>query len=116
MQGVEVPYFSFTINNTIIQSTMQSVRDNINIVLISKEHQQRWQTSKSVFRRFEIFDEDLVGVEVVKPKTEQNKPILVGNSILDLSKKHMYDFWHIQCLQIEVRGLDTVVLRRYCKY
>lgn len=63
-------------------------------MLISKDHQQRWQTSKPGFRRFEIFDEDLVGVEVVKPNIELNKPIFVGASILDLSKTRMYDFWY----------------------
>jgi hypothetical protein len=70
------------------------VRKRKNIVLVSQGSQQRFQVSKPGFKRFQIFSEELVGVEVVKPVICLDKPIFVGASILDLSKVLMYDFWY----------------------
>ena len=41
-----------------------------------------------------IFNENLIGIDRVKTKLTLNRPIYVGLCVLDLSKLHMYDFWH----------------------
>ena len=64
------------------------------MVLITKERQHKFQTSKPNFKRFKIFDEELVGVELLKPTVRLDKPLYVGASILDLSKEHMYSYWY----------------------
>lgn len=48
--------------------------------------------SKPSFERFQIFNEDLVGVLNKKVNLVLNKPIYVGQAILDLSKRLMYTF------------------------
>lgn len=73
---------------------MEAVRDRTDIKLIAKESQHRYQTSKPLFKRFEIFSEKLVGVELYKDTIRLNKPIYVGSCILDLSKKHMYNAFY----------------------
>ena len=73
---------------------MESVRRRVNIVLINQSRQQKFQTSKPGFKRFSIFSEDLVGVELAKPTIELNKPIYVGAAVLDLSKLIMMNFWY----------------------
>ena len=69
---------------------MERVRSRTDVKLIGKESQHQYQTSKPLFKRFEIFSEDLVGVELYKDTIRLNKPIYVGSAILDLSKRHMY--------------------------
>ena len=73
---------------------MESVRRRVNIVLINKASQQKFQISKPGFKRFAIFDENLVGVELVKPVVELNKPIYVGATVLELSKLTMMHFFY----------------------
>ena len=73
---------------------MESVRKRANIVLINKSDQQKFQVSKPGFKRFTIFDEDLVGVELVKPVIQLDKPVYVGVAVLDLSKLTMMNFWY----------------------
>ena len=73
---------------------MESVRKRRNIVLIRTESQHRFQTSKSSFRRFKIFNENSVAAEVYKPCIGLDRPIYVGAAILDLSKLLMYNFWY----------------------
>ena len=73
---------------------MESVRRRVNIVLIRSSQQQRFQTSKPGFKRFEIFDKNLVGVELVKPVVTLDKPVFVGATVLELSKLIMLDFWY----------------------
>ena len=63
-------------------------------MLIKKSTQQRWQTSKPQFQRFQIFDNDIVGVELLKSEVVLDKPIYVGVSILDFAKIHMAWFWY----------------------
>ncbi len=74
--------------------TMESLRKRVNIVLVGSPKQQRFQTSKPGFKRFEIFDKNLVAVELVKPVVTLDKPVYVGATVLDLSKLIMLDFWY----------------------
>ena len=53
-----------------------------------------FQTSKPGFKRFSIFSDKLVGLELVKPTIVLDKPIYLGAAILDLSKLLMYRFWY----------------------
>jgi hypothetical protein len=41
-----------------------------------------------------IFSENLVSVRMHRTVVELNKPIYWGVTVLDLSKKDMYDFWY----------------------
>lgn len=47
---------------------------------------------QALFYRFKIFIADLVGVENKKVKLLLNKPVYIGQTILDLSKLVIYDF------------------------
>ena len=49
-------------------------------------------SSKPNFERLTIFDENLVAVHMKKTEVYFNKPIYVGQAILDLSKTLMFDF------------------------
>lgn len=48
--------------------------------------------AKPSFMRCQIFNEDLVGVQNKQVNLLLNKPIYVGQAILDLSKLLMYQF------------------------
>jgi hypothetical protein len=41
-----------------------------------------------------IFSEDLAAIHSVKSKLKLNRPIYVGQAVLDLSKHRMYNFWY----------------------
>lgn len=47
---------------------------------------------QALFYRFKIFNADLVGVENKKVKLLLNKPVYIGQTILDLSKLVIYVF------------------------
>lgn len=80
------------LSNAFFGKSLESVRRRIKVLLLNTARAHRWQTSKLAFRRFSIFEEDLVAVELVQPKILLNKPISVGFTILELSKLHMLDF------------------------
>lgn len=63
-------------------------------MLITDEKQHKRQVSKANFVRFEIFDEDFVGVELIKPEVTLDRPIYLGATILELAKLKMYEFWY----------------------
>ena len=99
--------FHKLLNNRFFGKTMKNVRKRKNIVLIKKESQQRYQTSKPGFKRFTIFSNDLVGIELIKPKIILDKPIYAGASILDLSKLLMFGFYY-KVLKMEYPGIKLV--------
>ena len=47
---------------------------------------------KPNFKSGILFDENLMGCEMGKTKVEMNKPMYLGQAILDLSKTVMYEF------------------------
>ena len=51
----------------------------------------RWQTNKTGFKRFTVFNPNLVAGECVKPRLVLDKPIYVGFTVLETSKRIMMD-------------------------
>ena len=76
---------------------MENVRKRIKIVLINNARGHAWQTSKPTYKRFAIFDDDLVGVELSQSSITLDKPIYVGFCVLELSKLLMYK-WHYEIM------------------
>lgn len=70
----------------------ENLRQRINFHLVSTPEKLHKYTSKPSFERFRIFNEDLVGVVNKQVNLTLNKPIYVGQVILDLAKKLMYEF------------------------
>ena len=82
-------YFCFC---SVFGKCLENVRDRICFHSINSPERLRKYVSKPSFDRFHIFKEDLIGVLNKKVNLVLNKPIYVGQAILDLSKKVMYEF------------------------
>jgi hypothetical protein len=77
-------------NNSVYGKTMENVRGRINFKFISNEEQALNIRNKRI--RHTIFNENLVGVHLLKKEVKLNKPIFIGQCVLDNSKYLMYDF------------------------
>ncbi|KAK3106934.1 hypothetical protein FSP39_003319 [Pinctada imbricata] len=82
-------------NNAVFGKTMENVRNRVDIRLIHTDEKLRKQTAKSSFKRFSIFNEDLVGVELKKVNLKLNKPIYVGFTTLDVSKTLLFRYHYL---------------------
>ena len=71
---------------------MENLRNRVDIKLVNNEDRLKKYTSRPSFERFQIFNEDFVGVENKTTNLLLNKPVYVGATILELSKIVMYDF------------------------
>jgi hypothetical protein len=76
-------------NNSVFGKTMENVRNRINFRLITtQEEALRVKNMK----RFTIFEKNLVGLHIQRKEIKLNKPIYLGQCILDDSKVLMSDF------------------------
>ena len=80
--------------STIITTTktIENIRKRQNVELVDDRKKALKLTSKPNFDRVTIFDEHLVAFHMKKTEVYFNKPIFVGQAILDLSKTLMFDF------------------------
>ena len=79
-------------NNSVFGKTIENIRKRQNVELVDDRIKALKLTSKPNFDRATIFDEHLVAVHMKKTEVYFNKPIFVGQAILDLSKTLMFDF------------------------
>ena len=79
-------------NNSVFGKTIENIRKRQNVVLVDDRKKALKLSSKPNFDRATIFDENLVAIHMKKTEVYFNKPIYVGQAILDLSKTLMYDF------------------------
>ena len=77
-------------NNSLFGKTMENVRNRIDYRLCNTEEKFMAYTSKPLFLSATRFSEDLVGVELLKGTVNLDKPIFIGQAVLDLSKLIMY--------------------------
>ena len=79
-------------NNSVFGKTMENIRKHRNIKLVTTEEKYLHTVMKPNFKSGVLFGENLMGCEMGKIKVVMNKPVYLGQVILDLSKIIMYEF------------------------
>ena len=79
-------------NNSVFGKTIENIRKRQNIHLIDNRKKAIKLSSLPNFDRCTIFDKNLIAIHMKKTQVYFNKPIYVGQAILDLSKTLMFDF------------------------
>jgi hypothetical protein len=93
-------------NNSVFGKTMENVRNRINFRLITTEEQALRVKN---MKRFTIFNNDLVGLHINKTEVLLNKPIYLGQNILDESKNLMYNFhYNFMLKKINRENIDLL--------
>ena len=79
-------------NNSVFGKTMENLRKQVDVRLVTNEKKLDKLTSKPTCISSKIFNENLMAVHKVKETLTLNRLAYVGMCILDLSKTLMYDF------------------------
>ena len=103
------------LNNALFGKTMENVRGRKNFKLVNNETSFLKLTSMPNFLRAHHFSKDLVLSEMTKFEVTLDKPIFIGQTVLDLSKLIMYELRYIKLVayeaefggKISVLGGDT---------
>jgi hypothetical protein len=79
-------------NNSVFGKTMENIRKHIDVKLVKTMEKCQKLVNKPNFSSFKIFTESLIAVHMKRTKLKFDKPVYVGQAVLDLSKTLMYDF------------------------
>ena len=79
-------------NNAVFGKTMENIRKHKDIKLVTNTKDNLTNVMKLNFKSGILFIENLMGCEMGKIKVVMNKPVYLGQAILDLSKIVMYEF------------------------
>jgi hypothetical protein len=94
-------------NNSCYGKTMENVRNRIEFKLVSSE--KKALNMRNYYKKYTIFNEELVGVHLTKQKVILNKPIFIGQTVLDMSKHLMNDFHYNYMLKnFERENIDLL--------
>ena len=95
-------------NNALYGKTVENVRRRINFRICNNEDKFTKLVSNPSFLKSIVFDEDLVGVHLAKEFAVLNKPVYVGQAVLDLAKLEMYELYYDKMLQYEHEFACTI--------
>ena len=79
-------------NNSVFGKTMENVRKDRDIKLVTTERRRNYLVSKPNHLTTKFFKKYLLTIEMKKAEILMNKSVYLGLSILALSKILMYDF------------------------
>ena len=79
-------------NNSVFGKTIENIRKRQNILIVEDRKQAVKLASRPNFDRCTIFNKHLIALHMRNSKVYFNKPVYVGQAILDLSKTLMFNF------------------------
>ena len=79
-------------NNSVFGKTMENIRRHRDIKLVNNQKDYLKAVMRPNFKSGTLLGPDLMGCEMGKIKVVMNKPVYLGQAILDLSKLIMYEF------------------------
>ena len=79
-------------NNAVFGKTMKNIRKHRDIKLVNNEEAYLRAVMKPNFKSGTLFGPNLMGCEMGKIKVVMNKPVYLGQTILELSKIVIYEF------------------------
>ena len=81
-------------NNSVFGKTMENIRRHQDIRLVKNKKNYLKAVMRPNFKSGTLLGPDLMGCEMGKVKVVMNKPVYLGQAILDLSKIIMYEFYY----------------------
>ena len=81
-------------NNSLFGKMMEDVRKRMQYKLVNNVEKFEKLMSSPLFLDRDIISEDVVGVHMLKNKVVLDKPIFVGQAVLDYSKLEMYNLYY----------------------
>ena len=81
-------------NNSVFGKTMENVRNHRDIKLVTTDKRRSILASEPNYHSTKYISKDLLIMEMKKVEVKMNKPIYLGQAILDISKTVMYEFWY----------------------
>ena len=81
-------------NNSVFGKTMENVRNHRDIRLVTTDKRRSILASEPNYHSTKYISKDLLIMEMKKTEVKMNKPVYLGQAILDISKTLMYEFWH----------------------
>ena len=81
-------------NNAVFGKTMKNVRNHRDIKIVTTDKRRSILASESNYHSTKYISKDLLIMEMEKVEVKMNKPIYLGQAILDISKTLMYEFWY----------------------
>ena len=81
-------------NNSVFGKTMENVRNHRDIKIVTMDKRRSMLASVPNYHSIKYISKDLLIMEMKKIEVKMNKPIYLGQAILDLSKTLMYEFWY----------------------
>ena len=82
----------FKLNNSVLRKTMENIRNHKDMKLVTSDKKYLKYVMKANFKDGHPFSKHLFAVEMGKTEITMNKPVYLGQAILDLSKTLMYEF------------------------
>ena len=82
------------INNSILGKTIENIKNHKGMKLVTSDKRYLKYVMKPNFKDGHPFFKHLFVVEMRKTEIKMNKPVYLGQAILDLSKTLMYEFYY----------------------
>jgi len=80
------------LNNAVFGKTLQNCRHYMDLRLVTSPEKAKKLVAKPTYKYSHRINDDLVCIELMRPKVCLNKPIYAGFTVLELSKEAMYKF------------------------
>ena len=81
-------------NNALFGKTMEDVRKRIKYRLVTDEAKFNKLARSPFFNDRDIISDDIIGVHMLNPKVTLNKPVFIGQAVLDYSKLEMFNLFY----------------------
>ena len=81
-------------NNSVFGKTMENIRNHRDIKIVTTNKQRNKLASEPNYHTTKYISKNLLIMEMKKTEVIMNKPIYLGQAILDISKILMYEFWY----------------------
>ena len=81
-------------NNSVFGKTMENARKYRDIKLVTDNESRNKLVFEPNYHTTTQFSENLLAIEMKKTNIIMNKPIYLGQAILDIGKTLMYEFWY----------------------
>ena len=90
----EKDFYKLKVNYFVYGKTVQNYRKHRDIKLVSTEYKRNKLASEPNYHSTKCISKHLLVMEMKKTKVKINKPIYLGQAVLDLSNTLMFEFWY----------------------